>query len=124
MTTTELIVCTSCGYSDRDDEGRTRGERLQRELLRRLEHREGAVAVRGTACFMACGRGCNVHLRAAGKMGYIIGDLDPASPSSVDTLLDYVAHYSNSDGGVVPYANWPEGIGKKFVCRIPPSDST
>jgi len=122
MSTTELIVCTTCGYSDRDASGRTRGEQLQRSLARAFEAEDGAVEVRGAKCFMACGRGCNVHVRAPGKMGYLVGDLDPNNEDSVATFVDYLAKYRETDTGVVPYKEWPEGIGRHFICRVPPHD--
>lgn len=120
MTKTELIVCTTCGYADRDEQGRSRGERLQRALADRLGAQAESVEVHGAKCFMACDRRCNVHLRADGKMSYLIGDLDADNENALASLLEYVDRYRESDTGVVPYGKWPEGIGKRFVCRIPP----
>jgi predicted metal-binding protein len=68
---------------------------------------------------MACTRHCTVHLRAAGKINYVIGDFEPTADSAA-TLLDYIAKYQLSATGQVPYNTWPQGIKGHFIARTPP----
>jgi predicted metal-binding protein len=119
-----LYVCETCRYSAEvpDHNGQRGGELLAEQLQRQLAREAGAgLILRRTRCLMACNRHCAVHLRAPGKIGYVIGDFEP-SQSSADTLLDYIRKYQQSETGIVPYRTWPEGIKGHFIARVPPLD--
>jgi predicted metal-binding protein len=120
---TTLYVCETCRHSDtaqEDEQGRRGGVVLAEQIERRLDpERDAGLEVRRIRCLMACSRHCVVHLRAAGKMGYVIGDMPPAA-TSADTLLDYARQYQRSETGVVAYSSWPEGIKGHFIARVPP----
>ena len=120
LSKTQIIVCSTCGYSDRDERGRTRGERLRCDLAEKVGSQPGAVEVTATKCLMACDKGCNVLVRSPNKVGYVLSHLEP-SEESMELLLSYVAEYNATDDGVVAYKRWPDGIGEKFLCRIPPT---
>ena len=120
---TTLYVCETCRFSEQaqeDEQGRRGGELLA-EQVERLAATEPDLTVRRMRCLMACRRHCVVHLRAPGKMSYVIGDFPPRADSA-ETLLAYARHYRQSDTGVVPYAHWPEGIKGHFIARVPPLD--
>jgi predicted metal-binding protein len=118
---TTLYVCETCRFApaEREHEGRNGGEiffAALREALRDAPLDD--LRLEGTRCLMACSRHCSVHLRAPGKIGYVIGDFQPDRAAAA-TLLDYVGKYQQSATGQVPYNTWPEGIKGHFVARVP-----
>jgi predicted metal-binding protein len=115
----ELIACETCGGSERDAAGRSRGQQLL-ELLRTASDpaRDRALTLSSTACLWACSRSCAVHLRGAGRVGYVLCELAP-EPAHATALLEYAAQYAASSDGCVPYRQWPEPLRGHFLCRIP-----
>lgn len=119
--TLEIIVCETCRRPDAaEGEGRA-GAAFADALDDALVAEETLAGTRLTRmrCLMACRRACTVHLRAPGKMGYVLGELGP-EPDLVQAMIAYLRHYRRSADGVVPYRHWPEMIKGKFVARIPP----
>ncbi|MBL8268307.1 DUF1636 domain-containing protein [Steroidobacter sp.] len=118
----ELFVCDTCRYRPdlREHEGRSGGVHFAEHIERRLHEApiEG-VQLHRVSCLMACSRHCTVHVRSAGKLGYVIGDFTP-DEASATTLLDYVDLYRRSDTGVVAYRSWPTAIKGHFIARTPP----
>jgi predicted metal-binding protein len=80
---------------------------------------EVTVAISGSRCLWSCQRGCNVHLRAPGRAGYVLCDLSPARDIA-HALRSFVSMYLASDDGAVPYAQWPRELRGHFLCRVPP----
>lgn len=122
---TTLYICETCRFSEQapeDEQGR-RGGALLAEQVERLAADDPSLTVRRMRCLMACRRYCVAHIRAPGKMGYVIGDFPPQAESAA-TLLEYARHYRQSDTGVVPFAHWPEGIKGHFIARVPPLDES
>lgn len=122
---TTLYVCATCRFdaTARERDGRSGGALL----LEAIEQQLRATPVDGlrlatTRCLMACNRHCTVHLRAPGKISYVIGDFAPDRAAAA-TLLDYIARYRRSDSGQVPYSTWPQGIKGHFIARTPPLDA-
>ena len=119
-----LVVCTTCRLApdQREDDGGRRGGDL---LLDALQHAlaghpaEGAIALTPMACLFACSSHCTVHLRAPGKMGYLLGRF-PADGEAAKALLDYAAAYLRSADGIVRFADWPDGVKGHFIARLPP----
>ena len=70
-------------------------------------------------CLFACSRHCTVHIRAPGKIGYVLGDFTPDAPAA-QAILAYAAHHAASAEGQVRYADWPEGVKGHFITRTPP----
>lgn len=110
----ELLACESCGGAERDEQGLTRGQRLIAQL--RSQHSE--LRIERTRCLWNCQRSCSVHVRGPGRVGYVLGDLDP-SPETAQALLDWAALYAASPDGAVPFKTWPARMRGHFVCRIP-----
>jgi predicted metal-binding protein len=120
--TTTLFVCETCRYSAPATGEPCGGEVFAAQVERLAEQHAGPpLQVRRTRCLMACNRHCTVHLRAPGKISYVIGDFEPTAACAA-TLLDYVGKYQQSDSGQVPYKTWPEGIKGHFIARTPPLD--
>jgi predicted metal-binding protein len=115
----ELLACESCGGTDRDVRGFTRGQRLL-EQLRALPVQ--GVRVVGTRCLWNCQRSCSLHVRSAGRAGYVLADLQP-SAEMARALLDWTALYAASHDGAVPFKSWPQLMRGHFLCRIPASET-
>lgn len=118
-----IIVCNTCrprGW-DRD----RRGGALLYEALERVKAREGLshLAVEPMGCLWACGQACTVHIRAAGKIAYTLGNLAPTEDAA-DALLRFFQAYLDSEDGTVPFKAWPEGVKNHFLCRQPPVGKT
>ena len=124
MSTVALIVCETCRHPDDplEDHSGTPLPRSGETLLALVQQRladDPDVSVEGMRCLMACRRPCAVHLRAADRIAYVLGDFPP-DDSSVETLAEYIRHYHASPDGVVPFKDWPQGVKGRFIARIPP----
>ncbi|MEM9388734.1 MAG: DUF1636 domain-containing protein [Pseudomonadota bacterium] len=131
--TTTVVVCETCGYDPEQPDDVRPGKRLGDALAEALQMRrqaaeqvgdaEAATALAGLRvrpfrCLMACKRGCTAQFRAAGKVGYTVGDMQP-DQASIETLLAYGLRYQASLTGEVPFKQWPSGIRGRFVARFP-----
>lgn len=122
--TTTLYVCETCRYdtTTRDHEGRDGGTIFLEHIQQQFSAAPSAdLRIVATRCLMACNRHCTVHLRAPGKINYVIGDFAPTRDNAA-VLLDYVGKYQLSDSGQVPYSTWPPGIKGHFIARTPALD--
>lgn len=123
-TRAEIVVCNTCRASAdarEDAEGMRGGARLV-AALRRVQASDpayGSVAVEEMACLFACQDFCTVHLRAPGKVGYVLGRFVPGEDAA-RAILDYARAYAASDWGQVPFREWPEGVKGHFLTRTPP----
>jgi predicted metal-binding protein len=120
--TATLYICDTCRFTPdlREHEGRTGGAIFAEHVERCAEQLQmNALRLLRTSCLMACTRHCTAHLRAPGKIGYIIGDFLPDAANAA-ALLDYVRKYQQSETGQVPYKTWPPGIKGHFIARTPP----
>lgn len=119
-----VVVCNTCRLSPdrREDEHGQRGGALLVQALRRAQAGDPAfagIAVQEMPCLFACQRHCTVHIRAPGKMGYVLGDFAP-DEETARAILTYAALHAESAEGVVRYAQWPEGVKGHFITRTPP----
>lgn len=119
-----IIVCNSCRHSTeaRDDaEGVRGGVRLAEAVRERAaaDPRYAGIAIEEMPCLFACGDFCTVHLRAPGKMGYILGRFAPDAEAAT-AILDFAVHHADSAEGQVPFRQWPQGVKGHFIVRIPP----
>lgn len=119
-----VVACNTCRHSAEareDDEGRRGGARLV-EALRAVQASDPAyaeVAVQEMPCLFACGDFCTVHLRAPGKVGYVLGRFEPGKEAA-RAILDYARAYAASAFGQVPFREWPQGVKGHFITRTPP----
>ena len=120
----EVVACSTCRYAAdtwEDPHGCRGGARLA-EALRRVQASDPAyarIAVAEMPCLFACGDFCTVHLRGAGKIGYVLGRFT-ADDAAARAILDYARAYGDSEWGEVPFCDWPEGIKGHFITRTPP----
>lgn len=119
-----IVACSTCRH-DRlartDGAGVTGGARLVEalEAVRASDPRYTGIAVQAMPCLFACTDHCTVHLRAPGKVGYVLGRFAPDADAA-RAILDYAVHYAGSAHGRVAYALWPEGVKGHFITRTPP----
>lgn len=119
-----VVACNSCRLSTGaqcDAQGVRGGARLI-EALQAVKASDpilADIAVQQMPCLFACENFCVVHLRAPGKIGYVLGRLSP-SIDAARSVLEYAAAYAASDIGEVPYRLWPDGVKGHFLVRIPP----
>ncbi|SCW92931.1 Predicted metal-binding protein [Sphingobium faniae] len=119
-----VVVCNTCRASPdrREDEDGRRGGALLVKALRRVQADDpalAAIAVQEMPCLFACQRHCAIHIRAPGKMGYVLGDFMP-DEEAARAILAYALLHAQSEEGVVRYAQWPEGVKGHFITRTPP----
>lgn len=118
---TAVVVCNTCRVSTeaRETPDGVRGGALLAQALR--EAAAGTtVAVQEMPCLFNCAQHCSVHLRAPGKIGYVLGRFAPTAESA-RAIVDYAVAYAASEEGVVPYRQWPEGVKGHFIVRVPPA---
>ena len=119
-----VVVCSTCRLSsDRreDAEGRRGGALLAQALrdAQQAEPRLAGVQVQEMACLFACQSHCTVHVRAPGKVGYVLGRFE-AGAEAAQAILEYAALHADSAEGTVPYVQWPQGVKGHFITRTPP----
>jgi predicted metal-binding protein len=119
-----VVVCSTCRVSAdaREDEGGQRGGALLAAAMREVQAADpelAGVAVQEMPCLFACKRHCVVHIRAAGKVGYVLGDFTP-DREAAHAILTYAARHDASEEGVVRFAEWPQGAKGHFIVRTPP----
>ena len=119
-----VVACNTCRFSAdaRDDSAGVRGGARLVEALRAVQAEPGyeRVAVQEMPCLFACQDFCTVHLRAPGKVGYVLGRFEP-SADAARAILDYARLYAESEVGQVPYRSWPAGVKGHFITRTPPA---
>jgi predicted metal-binding protein len=119
--TAAVVVCNTCRVSaeERETPDGVRGGALLAAALRELAPGTG-VAIQEMPCLFNCTQHCSIHLRAPGKIGYVLGRFEP-TPEAARAILDYAVAYAASAEGVVPYRQWPEGVKGHFIVRVPPA---
>lgn len=119
-----VVACNTCRHSadSRDDEQGVRGGARLVAMLRGVQasdDRYAAIAVQEMPCLFACKDFCTIHLRAPGKVSYILGRFTP-DEDAARAILDYAVHYAASEHGRVPFSDWPQGVKGHFITRSPP----
>ena len=119
-----VVACNSCRFAadTRDDPEGRRGGALLVDALRRAKADDPAydgVEVQEMPCLFACTEFCTVHLRAPGKVSYVLGRFR-ADEEAARAILDYAALYADSEMGQVPFKQWPAGVKGHFITRTPP----
>lgn len=120
-----VVVCSTCRVSaeEREDADGVRGGALLAAALRAASAGDETLvglAIEDMPCLFNCAQHCSIHLRAPGKIGYVLGRFEPTAEAA-RAILDYAAAYMASEEGVVPYRRWPEGVKGHFIVRVPPA---
>ena len=119
-----VVACNTCRHTTdarEDGDGVRGGARLVEALhaVRAADARYAGIAVQEMPCLFACSDFCTVHLRAPGKVGYVLGRFVP-DETAARAILDYSVHYAASEHGRVPFKHWPQGVKGHFIVRTPP----
>ena len=122
--TLAIVACTTCRFSAaaREDGDGVRGGAVLLAALdaaKAADPRYAGVAIQPMACLFSCTEHCSVHLRAPGKVGYLLGRFTPDAEAA-RALLDYALAYGESEHGRVPFKQWPQGVKGHFIARTPP----
>lgn len=120
-----VVACNTCRFSAdarEDADGVRGGARLVAALraVRASDPRYEGVAVQEMPCLFACSDPCTVHVRAPGKVGYVLGRFAPDA-AAARAILDYAVHHAASPEGRVPFGDWPQGVKGHFIVRVPPA---
>jgi predicted metal-binding protein len=123
--TLAIVVCNTCRFAaDRreDDAGVRGGAAFVAALtaVRAGDPRYAGIAIQQMPCLFSCTAHCSVHLRAPGKVGYLLGRFQPDADAA-RALLDYAVAYGDSAHGRVPFREWPQGVKGHFIARTPPA---
>lgn len=119
-----IVACNACRFSS-DENTNAHGMRGGAVLTEKLEKvqssdpRYAKISVQSMPCLFACKDYCTIHLRAPGKIAYVMGKFTP-DEETARAILDYAALYAESEHGQVPYKQWPEGVKGHFITRMPP----
>ena len=118
---TSVVACNTCRRPDVPRGNEPAGAQLVTALraVQAEDPRYGSVEVQEMPCLFACKESCTVHLRAPGKIGYVLGRFD-ADATAARAILDYALQYDESAICQVPYKQWPEGVKGHFLTRTPP----
>lgn len=119
-----VVACNTCRHSadEREDAAGMRGGARLVVALRAVQEsdsRYAGIAVQEMPCLFACSEFCTIHLRAPGKIGYVLGRFNPDEEAAA-AILDYAVHYAASEHGRVPFKQWPQGVKGHFITRTPP----
>ena len=118
---TSVVACNTCRRPDGPRGDRPAGAQLV-AALRAAQAKDplyAGVEVQEMPCLFACKDSCTIHLRAPGKVGYVLGKFEPDA-AAARAILDYAVQYHGSEIGQVPYRDWPEGVKGHFLTRTPP----
>ncbi|MEJ5975037.1 DUF1636 domain-containing protein [Novosphingobium sp. PS1R-30] len=119
-----VVACNTCKLSAdqrEDSEGRRGGALLVAALqaVKASDARYADIAVQEMPCLFACTEFCTIHLRAPGKISYVLGRFAP-DEDAARAILDYAVRYATSEHGRVPFRDWPQGVKGHFITRAPP----
>jgi predicted metal-binding protein len=121
VTTTEVLICTTCrpaGTSrDLPAAGQVLWDAVNAATAARPLH--PGILLRGFACLNSCSRACTVAFQAAGKHSYCFGDLDPGASTAAQVLACALQHAHSSDGNL-PRHERPERLRGGILLRLPP----
>lgn len=119
-----VVACNTCRLSaaEREDAAGRRGGALLVAALKDVrdsDARYAGIAVQEMPCLFACTEHCTIHIRAPGKIGYVLGRFTP-DEDAARAILDYAVHHAASEEGRVPFREWPQGVKGHFIVRTPP----
>lgn len=119
-----IVACNTCRHSKEaqtDVDGQRGGAQLVAALraVQQGDARYAGIAVQEMPCLFSCAEFCSVHVRAPGKVGYVLGRFTPDEEAAT-AILDYAVHHAASEHGRVPFKQWPQGVKGHFICRTPP----
>lgn len=127
LSTTELIICTTCRPAENTRDQRAAGDILLEAVQTAQAFGDqpewAAIHVRGVACTAGCSRACTVAFQAPGKHSFQFGDLAPSEDAARQLLDCAVMHFRAPDGNL-PRDARPALLRSGILCRLPPTRSS
>ncbi|SNY93543.1 Predicted metal-binding protein [Cohaesibacter sp. ES.047] len=100
-------------------EGQQLFEALQNAFGRTPDLDE-AFSVEPVECMNGCQSSCTVALRAQGKFGFVIGQLDPSEERIAD-IVSFTQSFHEAENGLPPWRARPPHVRKNTLVRLHPS---
>lgn len=125
-----LNICITCrasagasdtaGNSETDATRHRDGKRLYDALSHEMANRADPASfdIVPVECLSNCKSGCSVALSAAGKWGYVYGNLTIEDHAA--DILKLAEAYANAEAGLVAWRERPETVRRNVIARIPP----
>ncbi|WP_319532108.1 DUF1636 domain-containing protein [uncultured Cohaesibacter sp.] len=79
-----------------------------------------AFSVEPVECMNGCESSCTVALRAQGKFGFVIGQLE-ASDELVGDIVSFTQSFHEAENGLPPWRARPQHVRKNTLVRLHPS---
>ena len=118
----ELVVCTTCRVSaDQPGAGGRAGQAMLQALAEALPGHAAerlGLSLQPMPCLFACASACTVHLRAPGRIAYLLGRMEPDARAA-QALLDYAAAYLRAPEGRDRALGRMAGRGERAIHRAP-----
>ncbi len=119
-----IVVCNTCRFdrTERDSPDGQRGGAMFFDVLKseaQMSLGSSPYSIQEMSCLFACSRHCVIHIRAPGKIAYVLGDFEPVQQAA-EAIIDFFGHYIDSDDGIVPYKYWHDGVKGHFIVRVAP----
>src|SRR3546814_13013101 len=104
-------VLTLSKNAREDDKDVRVGARLVEALraVQASDSRYAGIMVQEMPCLFACTESCTMHLRAPGKVGYVLGRFTPDAEAA-GAILAYAVPYSASGHDRVRFQQSPQGV--------------
>jgi predicted metal-binding protein len=121
-----IIFCTTCKYSTDSKtgpDGQSGGQILldhMRALVKSAGR--GDVTIEEQVCLWNCNRPCSVVIRDEARFSYVTGGHEP-SLAQAEAILEWFDAHGRTDGGEVPFKQWPQRMRGHFIARLPPVQS-
>ena len=117
--TSWITICDTCKRENWDPvmQPQTDGEILADMIEPRAK--TAGVKTRRISCMMGCVRACNVAIQGSSKLAYVLGEFEPTEENA-QAIVDYANLHQDSDGGQVPYRQWPQTVKGHFTSRMAP----
>ncbi|OSQ37066.1 DUF1636 family protein [Thalassospira mesophila] len=125
-----LNICITCrasadanGATDsretdqpRERDGKLLYDALSHEMATRTD--PASFDIVPVECLSNCKSGCSVALSAAGKWGYVYGNLTIKDHAA--DILKLAEAYAHTETGLVAWRERPETVRRNVIARIPP----
>ena len=119
---TKITVCDTCRHDKSQPDDAPRAGEMLAKLLHDIAKPHDELNIVRHSCLMGCSFACNIAIQSDQKITYVLGGFE-ADETAARAIVEYALAYHQSDSGMVPFRNWPDGIKGHFRARIPPLDS-
>ncbi|NJR40768.1 MAG: DUF1636 family protein [Leptolyngbyaceae cyanobacterium CSU_1_4] len=116
-----LFICKSCNPESEQEHTAdpSDGSKLlnQVQTLYQTWSRRDELEIQSVGCLWTCSHPCAVAFSASDKATYLFTNV---FSNEANALLQFGELYLNSDGGDIPWKQFPEVLQSSEVAKIPP----